>query len=93
MPVRHRSFVVTDHLSPIITDDREWLGEKVGKIRNVGPSHPAFSLYDPLNQINDDTSQYHHGDNVSDTVSDQIDPTELRGFARRTLRIVNAMQA
>jgi len=53
----------------------------------------AHSLYDRLNAINDYTAQYHHGENVADTVPDQIDPTELRGYAKKTLRIVNALQA
>jgi hypothetical protein len=71
----------------------DWLGEIVGKIRTGGTAHPAEALYDELDQINGYTSQYHHGENVEDSTPDQIDPTELTGFARRTLRIVNALQA
>jgi wobble nucleotide-excising tRNase len=71
----------------------EWLGEMVGKIRAGGATHPAQALYDELDQINDYTSQYHHGEDMEDATPDQIDPTELTGFARRTLRIVNALQA
>jgi hypothetical protein len=65
----------------------------VGKIRAGGATHPAQALYDELDQINDYTSQYHHGEDMEDATPDQIDPTELTGFARRTLRIVNALQA
>lgn len=42
-------------------------------------------------QINGYTSQYHHGENMGDTTPDQIDPIELTGYVRRTLRIVNAV--
>lgn len=46
-----------------------------------------------MGTINGYTSQYHHGENMADATPDQIDPSELTGFARRTLRIVNALQA
>ena len=42
-------------------------------------------LHDEPDQINDYTSQYHHGEDKDDATPDQIDPTELTGFARRTL--------
>jgi wobble nucleotide-excising tRNase len=71
----------------------DWLGEIVQKIRDGGVAHPAHPLYDELDQLNDYTAQYHHGENVSDVTPDQIDPTELTGYVRRTLKIVNALQA
>lgn len=71
----------------------DWLGDMVRKIREGAAAHPAQALYDELDQINGYTSQYHHGENVADATPDQIDPTELTGFTRRTLRIVNALQA
>lgn len=71
----------------------DWLGDIVGKIRNGGDAHPAQGLYDELDQINSYTSQYHHGEDVADATPDQIDPSELTGFTRRTLRIANALQA
>lgn len=71
----------------------DWLGDMVRKIREGGDAHPAQALYDELDQINGYTSQYHHGENMADATPDQIDPTELTGFTRRTLRIVNALQA
>lgn len=74
----------------LVTD---WLGDVVRKIREGGDEHPAHDLYDELDQINDYTSQYHHGEDKDDATPDQIDPTELTGFARRTLRVVNALQA
>lgn len=71
----------------------DWLGDMAGKIRAGGDTHPAHALYDELDQINGYTSQYHHGEDTGDITPDQIDPTELTGFVRRTLRIVNALQA
>ena len=71
----------------------DWLGDMVQKIREGGTAHPASALYEELDGVNDYTKQYHHGENTGDVTPDQIDPTELTGFTRRTLRIVNALQA
>ena len=73
--------------------DNDWLGEIVGKIRDGGTAHPAAALYDELDQINDYTAQYHHGERTADATPDHIDPTELTGFVVRTLRLVNALSA
>jgi len=81
----------TSYPGRFLADD--WLGDMVRKIREGGDAHPAQALYDELDQINGYTSQYHHGENMADATPDQIDPTELTGFTRRTLRIVNALQA
>ena len=69
------------------------LGEIVRKIREGGEQHPAWALYDELDQINDYSKAYHHGEDVKDATPDQIDLQELTGYVRRTLRIVNALQA
>ena len=73
--------------------DDDWLGDIVRKMRGNGASHPVQVLYDELDQINEYTKQYHHGENVSEATSDNIDPVELAGFTRRTLQIANALQA
>jgi len=72
---------------------RDWLGEIARKIREGGEEHPASALYDEIDQINDYTSQYYHGEDVADGTPDEIDPTELTGYVHRTLKIVNALQA
>ena len=72
---------------------QDWLGEIVRKIREGGGQHPASDLYDELDQINEYTSEHHHGEDVADATPDQIDPQELTGFVKRTLRIANALQA
>jgi wobble nucleotide-excising tRNase len=71
----------------------DWLGDMVRKIREGGEAHPAQALYDELDQINGYTSQYHHGEDMADATPDLIDPAEITGFTRRTLRIANALQA
>lgn len=81
----------TTYSDSFLADD--WLGDMVRKIREGGDFHPAQALYDELDQINGYTSQYHHGENLADITPDQIDPSELTGFTRRTLRIANALQA
>ncbi|MFN3670393.1 MAG: AAA family ATPase [Bosea sp. (in: a-proteobacteria)] len=81
----------TTYSGSFLADD--WLGDMVRKIRAGGADHPAQALYDELDQINGYTSQYHHGEDMADATPDQIEPSELTGFARRTLRIVNALQA
>lgn len=70
----------------------DWLGDIINKIRSDA-DHPASPLYDELDQINDYTKQYHHGEDVADTTPDQIDADELTGYVRRALRVVNALQA
>ena len=72
---------------------QDWLGEIVRKIREGGDQHPAAGLYDELDQINDHTSEHHHGEDMADATPDQIDPQELTGYVKRTLRVVNALQA
>jgi hypothetical protein len=66
-----------------------WLGDIVRKIREGGDDNPAKALYD----VNDHTAGYHHGEVVADAAPEDIDPDELTGFVRRTLKIVNAPQA
>ena len=73
--------------------DRDWLGGIVGKIREEGRQHPGWDLYDELDQINSYTSEHHHGEGIADTTSNHIDSQELTGFVRRTLMLVNALQA
>jgi len=44
----------------------------VRKIREGGDGHPAAALYDELDQVNDYTAQYHHGENIADATPDQL---------------------
>ena len=81
------------HYPAAFKADQDWLGDIVGKIRGSGEQHPARHLYSELDQINDYTSPYHHGENMSSGKSVQIDSQELTGFVKRTLEVVNALQA
>ena len=69
------------------------LGTILRKIRDGGPQHPANNLYEEINEINDYTSIYHHGENTVQIVMDQLDESELTGFAKRTLRLTNNLQS
>jgi wobble nucleotide-excising tRNase len=73
--------------------DQDWLGDIVRKIREGADQHPARDLYDELDQINAYTRQYYHGEDLVDATPNLIDPNELTGYVRRTLRVVNALQA
>ena len=76
---------------PASFQDNDWLGDIIRKIRDDGDQHPAKDLYDELDQING-YAEYHHGEKASAT-PDEIDPTELNGYIKRTLKVVNALQA
>ena len=73
--------------------NQDWLGSIVRKIREGGNQHLAHDLYDELNQINSYTSEYHHGEDVVNPTPGLIDTQELTGYVKRTLTIVNALQA
>lgn len=72
-------------------DDR--LGGMVEKIKKAGDQHPAWALVEELDQINEYSRDHHHGEDPEDGSPDLIDAQELTGFAKRTLRLVNALQA
>ncbi len=72
-------------------DDR--LGGMVEKIKKVGDQHPAWALVEELDQINEYSRDHHHGEDPKDGSPDLIDAQELTGFVKRTLRLVNALQA
>jgi hypothetical protein len=73
------------------SDDR--LGAMVEKIRDAGDQHLAWALVDELEQINEYSRDHHHGEDPKDGSSDLIDAQELTGFVKRTLRLVNNLQA
>jgi wobble nucleotide-excising tRNase len=72
-------------------DDR--LGGMVEKIKKAGNQHPALALVEELDQINEYSRDHHHGEDPKDGSPDLIDAQELTGFVKRTLRLVNALQA
>ena len=78
---------------PYCFDASDMLGTIVKKIRDTGDQHPAYSLLDKLDQINDYTRDSHHGSDPTDGAASQFDQTEMRGYVHRTLKISNNLQA
>jgi hypothetical protein len=63
-------------------------------LKKAGDQHPAWPIHEELDLINDYSRDHHHGEDPTDgTAAEQIDPTELTGFLKRTLRLVNNLQA
>jgi hypothetical protein len=69
------------------------LGAILRKIRAGGAGHPAYSHYETLERINDYTANYHHGEDARGAAEPVLDPTELMGYVKTTLRTVNALPA
>jgi hypothetical protein len=65
----------------------------VENIKKMGDQHPARPLIDELGQINEYSRDHHHGEDPTDGSADLIDALELTGFVKRTMRIVNNLQA
>ena len=78
---------------PSSFEPNDLLGGMVVKIKKVGDQHPAWPVMDELEQINDYSRDHHHGEDSQDGNADLIDPAELAGFVKRTLRLVNNLQA
>ena len=78
---------------PTYFGESDWLGDIIKKIREVGDAHPAANLLEHLEPINDYTSPYHHAEGRGEAIPDLINPIELTGYVKRTLVIVNALQA
>jgi len=66
--------------------DNDTLGIMVGKIRSVGAGHQLFPLCDDLEDLNEYTKRYHHGEGQN-VATEQISDTELEGKVGRTLEL------
>ena len=62
------------------------LGTMVAKIRGAGASHHLFDICDDLEELNDYTKRYHHGENQN-AATEPISETELYGYVKRTLEL------
>jgi wobble nucleotide-excising tRNase len=78
---------------PVSFAPDDLLGEIVEKIRRTGDQHPAWALMTELDHINEYSREHHHGEDPQDGSADMIDPQELTGFVKRTLRIANGLPA
>ena len=70
--------------------DNDILGEIISKIRDWGEDCPLISIYDELDELNTYTSRYHHGENPQ-AATEPIRDTELKGYVKRTLKIVGGL--
>jgi len=66
--------------------ETDTLGVIIGKIRAAGSGHQLFPLCDGLDEVNEYTKRYHHGENPQAAV-EPISDTELQGYVRRTLEM------
>lgn len=62
------------------------LGVIIGKIRNAGAGHQLLPMADGLEDLNEYTKRYHHGDN-SDAATEPISDVELQGKVKVTLEL------
>jgi len=66
--------------------ETDTLGVIVGKIRSAGATHQLYPLCDGLDELNEYTKRYHHGENPQAAI-EPITDTELQGYVRRTLEM------
>jgi len=66
------------------------LGAILTAIRTGGDDHPAAACYQDLDQINDYSANYHHGEDAQGRDEPPLDKGELGGFVDRALTLVNA---
>jgi len=66
--------------------ETDMLGGIVGKIRAAGANHQLFPLCEGLEELNDYTRRYHHGENPQ-AATEPISDGELQGYVRRTLEM------
>lgn len=62
------------------------LGTIITKIRNAGTGHQLFPLCDDLEELNEYTKRYHHGENPQAAI-EPISDIELQGYVRRALEM------
>ena len=67
-------------------DETDTLGVIIRKIRAAASRHQLFPLCDGLDEVNEYTKRYHHGENPQAAI-EPISDTELQGYVRRTLEM------
>ena len=65
----------------------------VEQIKKAGDQLPVWPIHEELEPINEYSRDHHHGEDPTDGTVDVLGPTELTGFVRRALRLVNNLQA
>jgi wobble nucleotide-excising tRNase len=64
--------------------EADTLGDILSKIRQTGTSHQLFKHYDELEDLNEYTKRYHHGDGQRPAL-EPINDTELQGYVKAVL--------
>jgi wobble nucleotide-excising tRNase len=72
------------YLDPTTFAPADTLGGIIAKIRDGGTTHQLYAQLEDLEELNDYTSRYHHGEGQA-PVTQQINDTELQGYVKRTL--------
>ena len=75
------------NLYPSQFPDGDTLGTMIGRIRTEGKVHPLSALAEALENLNEYTKRYHHGENPN-AATESIDDIELSNYVKRTLKIV-----
>lgn len=66
--------------------DKDMLGVMVGKIRGAGAGNQLFPLADDIEDLNEYTRRYHHGENQN-AATEPLSDTELHGKVGMTLEL------
>jgi wobble nucleotide-excising tRNase len=72
------------YLSPGSFAETDWLGDIIAKIRAAGPGNQLFPSYECLDELNEYTKRYHHGEGHQ-PATEPINDTELQGAVKRTI--------
>lgn len=79
------------NLYPTQFPEGDTLGEIIGKIRAAGAVHPLAGILDELDELNQYTRRYHHGENPNNAAVEPVNAAELEGYVRQTLRLVGCL--
>jgi wobble nucleotide-excising tRNase len=73
-------------LYPSEFGDNDMLGVIISKIRSANSGHPLAAIVNDLDDLNEYTKRYHHGDNPN-AATEPISDAELQGFVKKALTI------
>jgi wobble nucleotide-excising tRNase len=79
------------NLYPTQFPEGDTLGDIIGKVRAAGAAHPLVGILDELDELNQYTRRYHHGQNPNNSAIEPVDAAELQGYVRQTLRLVGCL--
>ena len=78
------------NLYPAQFVEQDMMGTIVGKIRDIGGTHPLFSIVEDLDELNVYCRRYHHAENPN-AANETIDDAELQTYVHRTLKLVGCL--